>query len=173
MQTLGMPGSEFKVSLVNKAPGVHLNGLESIEFLVKTNTGQELNSLSKVASGGELSRVSLAISVVTANSEYAPTLVFDEVDVGISGATAEVVGRKLKELSKHYQVICITHLAQVASFGHQHLRVTKVQKDKGAITTVEQLSNDDRVLEVARIIGGIKITNKARRAAEEMIKKSA
>jgi len=173
MQTLGMPGSEFKVSLVNKAPGVHLNGLESIEFLVKTNTGQELNSLSKVASGGELSRVSLAISVVTANSEYAPTLVFDEVDVGISGATAEVVGRKLKELSEHYQVICITHLAQVASFGHQHLRVTKVQKDKGAITTVEQLSNDDRVLEVARIIGGVKITKKARKAAEEMIKESA
>ena len=130
--------------------------------------------LNKVASGGELSRVSLAISVVTADSEYAPTLIFDEVDVGISGAIAEVVGSKLKELSHHYQVICITHLAQVASFGRQHLRVVKVQKeDCGAKTTVEELTNDDRVQEVARILGGVTITEKARNAAAEMINKSA
>jgi len=101
-------------------------------------------------------------------------LIFDEVDVGISGAIAEVVGSKLKELSHHYQVICITHLAQVASFGRQHLRVVKVQKeDCGAKTTVEELTNDDRVQEVARILGGVTITEKARNAAAEMINKSA
>jgi len=174
MHELGMPGSEFMVNISDKKEGIYLNGSESIEFLVKINTGQNLMPLNKVASGGELSRVSLAISVVTADSEYAPTLIFDEVDVGISGAIAEVVGSKLKELSHHYQVICITHLAQVASFGRQHLRVVKVQKeDCGAKTTVEELTNDDRVQEVARILGGVTITEKARNAAAEMINKSA
>jgi DNA repair protein RecN (Recombination protein N) len=173
MQVLGMPGSEFKAKLTEKTIGVNFNGTESVDFLVRTNDGQPLQPLKKVASGGELSRVSLAISVVSADSEYAPTLIFDEVDVGISGAIAEVVGHKLKELSQHYQVICITHLAQVASFGHQHLRVSKVQKGDGASTTVEQLSKNDRVLEVARILGGITITEKARKAAAEMIQKSA
>ncbi|HIE77763.1 MAG TPA: DNA repair protein RecN [Candidatus Thioglobus sp.] len=173
MQVLGMPGSEFKAKLTEKTIGVNFNGTESVDFLVRTNDGQPLQPLKKVASGGELSRVSLAISVVSADSEYAPTLIFDEVDVGISGAIAEVVGHKLKELSQHYQVICITHLAQVASFGHQHLRVSKVQQGDGASTTVEQLSKNDRVLEVARILGGITITEKARKAAAEMIQKSA
>jgi DNA repair protein RecN (Recombination protein N) len=174
MQELGMPGSEFKATLTDKKESINLNGSESVEFLVKINTGQKLMPLNKVASGGELSRVSLAISVVTADSEYAPTLIFDEVDVGISGAIAEVVGSKLKEISQHYQVICITHLAQVASFGHQHLRVTKLQqKDCGAQVRVEELSKEDRVQEVARILGGLTITDKARKTAAEMIKKSA
>jgi len=172
MQVLGMPGSEVKVALPNKAAGVHYNGDESVDFLVKTNMGSDFKALKKVASGGELSRISLAISVVSSDSEYTPTLIFDEVDVGISGAVAEVVGQKLKQLSEHYQVICITHLAQVASFGHQHLRVSKAQQDDGAQTTVEQLSGNERVNEVARILGGATITDKALRAAEEMIEKS-
>ncbi|MDB2589605.1 DNA repair protein RecN [Candidatus Thioglobus sp.] len=172
MQVLGMPGSEFKVGLNEKPDGVHLNGHESIEFLVTTNMGQEFKPLKKVASGGELSRISLAISVVSSDSEYTPTLIFDEVDVGISGAVAEVVGRKLQELAKNYQIICITHLAQVASFGHQHLRVSKVQNAQGAQTTVEQLKDEQRVDEVARILGGATITDKARVAAAEMITSS-
>ena len=172
MQALGMPGSEVKVELAKKAEGVHYNGDESVDFLVKTNMGSDFKALKKVASGGELSRISLAISVVSSDSEYTPTLIFDEVDVGISGAVAEVVGQKLKQLSEHYQIICITHLAQVASFGHQHLRVSKVQQDAGAQTTVEQLSNHERVDEVARILGGANITYKTRKAAEEMIKQS-
>jgi DNA repair protein RecN (Recombination protein N) len=172
MQALGMPGSEVKVDLAKKAEGVHYNGDESVDFLVKTNMGSDFKALKKVASGGELSRISLAISVVSSDSEYTPTLIFDEVDVGISGAVAEVVGQKLKQLSEHYQIICITHLAQVASFGHQHLRVSKVQQDAGAQTTVEQLSNHERVDEVARILGGANITYKTRKAAEEMIKQS-
>ncbi|MEO1890760.1 MAG: DNA repair protein RecN [Candidatus Thioglobus sp.] len=173
MQVLGMPGSEVKVDLAKKTEGVHYNGDEGVDFLVKTNMGSDFKALKKVASGGELSRISLAISVVSSDSEYTPTLIFDEVDVGISGAVAEVVGQKLKQLSEHYQIICITHLAQVASFGHQHLRVSKAQQDAGAQTTVEQLSNHERVDEVARILGGTTITDKARKAAEEMIKQSA
>jgi DNA repair protein RecN (Recombination protein N) len=172
MQVLGMPGSEFKIGLNEKLDGLHLNGHEAVEFLVKTNMGQDFKALKKVASGGELSRISLAISVVSSDSEYTPTLIFDEVDVGISGAVAEVVGRKLQELAKHYQIICITHLAQVASFGHQHLRVSKAQQDGGAQTTVEQLEDAQRIDEVARILGGATITDKARVAAAEMIASS-
>lgn len=173
MQVLGMPGSVFSVDLPKKTLGVHYNGDESVDFLVRTNMGSDFKALKKVASGGELSRISLAISVVSSDSEYTPTLIFDEVDVGISGAVAEVVGQKLKQLSQHYQIICITHLAQVAAFGHQHLRVQKSQEDGGAQTTVMQLSNDERVNEIARILGGATITDNARSAAKEMIDISA
>ncbi|CAC9611574.1 DNA repair protein RecN [uncultured Gammaproteobacteria bacterium] len=172
MQVLGMPGSGFKVDLPKKTLGVHYNGNESVDFLVQTNMGSDFKALKKVASGGELSRISLAISVVSSDNEYTPTLIFDEVDVGISGAVAEVVGKKLKQLSQHYQIICITHLAQVAAFGHQHLRVQKAQEKEGAQTTVIPLSDNQRVDEIARILGGSTITDKARIAAEEMIKLS-
>ena len=169
MQVLGMPGSIFKVDLPKKTEGVHYNGNENVDFLVKTNMGSGLKALKKVASGGELSRISLAISVVSSDNEYTPTLIFDEVDVGISGAIAEVVGQKLKQLSQHYQIICITHLAQVAAFGHQHLRVQKLQEEQGAQTTVLQLSDHERIDEIARILGGAIITDGARTAAIEMI----
>ncbi len=172
MQVLGMPGSEFKLELPVKKTGIHLDGNESVGFLIKTNMGQDFKALNKVASGGELSRISLAISVVGSSTEQTPTLVFDEVDVGISGAVAEIVGRKLRELSANYQVICITHLAQVAAFGHQHLRVSKAQEKSGAQTEVLQLSDQDRIDEVARILGGAVITDKARNAAAEMIQSS-
>ncbi|MBA5248333.1 MAG: DNA repair protein RecN [Gammaproteobacteria bacterium] len=172
MQVLGMPGSAFTVDLPRKAAGVHYNGDENVDFLVKTNMGSDFKALKKVASGGELSRISLAISVVSSDSEYTPTLIFDEVDVGISGGVAEVVGQKLKQLSTHYQIICITHLAQVAAFGHQHLRVHKSQEEDGAQTTVMQLSNDERIGEIARILGGSTITDSTRTAAAEMIKLS-
>ncbi len=172
MQVLGMPGSEFSVALVDKAPGVHLGGAEQAEFLVRTNMGQTPKALKKIASGGELSRISLAISVVGSDSEYTPTIVFDEVDVGISGAVAEVVGQKLKSLSKHYQVLCITHLAQVASFGDQHLKVHKTQSAEGASTTLDKLSAEQRVQEVARILSGASISDKALHAAQEMISAS-
>ena len=173
MQVLGMPGSEFMLELTDKQAGVHYNGNETISFMVKTNMGSEFKALKKVVSGGELSRISLALSVVSSDSEYTPTLIFDEVDVGISGAVAEVVGQKLKQLSKHYQVICITHLAQVASFGHQHLRVSKTQNNEGAQTQVSSLTNSQRIDEVARILGGATITEKTRVAAEEMINKAS
>ncbi len=169
MQVLGMLGSSFKVDLPQKMQGVHYNGNEGVDFLVKTNMGDHFKPLKKVVSGGELSRISLAISVINSNSENTPTLIFDEVDVGISGAVAEVVGQKLKQLSKHYQIICITHLAQVVAFGHQHLRVQKTQEKDSTQTTVTQLSDNQRVDEIARILGGATITNKTRIAAEEML----
>ncbi|MBE8158837.1 MAG: DNA repair protein RecN, partial [Betaproteobacteria bacterium] len=172
MRLLGMPASEFKIDLVSKPDGVHLNGAEAAQFLVKTNLGQDFKLLNKIVSGGELSRISLAIAVVGSNSQLAPTLIFDEVDVGISGAVAEVVGRRLQELSATYQVICITHLAQVAAFARQHLRVSKTQNETGAQTAVEQLSEAEKVDEIARILGGSVITEKTRHAAAEMLELS-
>ncbi|MCH8257123.1 MAG: DNA repair protein RecN, partial [Proteobacteria bacterium] len=134
---LGMAGATFQISLAPIAAG-HLsaNGLEEIEFLISTNPGQKPGSLNKIASGGELSRISLAIQVVTAHTSRVPTLVFDEVDVGIGGAVAEVVGALLRELGQQAQIICVTHLPQVAAQGHQHLKVTKGSKKNGAIISV-------------------------------------
>ena len=173
MQNLGMPGSEIDFSIKPLRNSIRLNGMEEIIIHVKTNTGQELKPLNKVASGGELSRISLALSVVTSNSELIPSIVFDEVDVGISGSVAEIVGQMLKKLSTHYQIICVTHLAQVAAQGKEHLKVVKIQKNGATFTQVTDLSLSQRTEEVARILGGITISDKTRVAAEEMIKSSA
>ena len=173
MQNLGMPGSEIDFSIKPLRNSIRLNGMEEIIIHVKTNTGQELKPLNKVASGGELSRISLALSVVTSNSELIPSIVFDEVDVGISGSVAEIVGQMLKKLSTHYQIICVTHLAQVAAQGKEHLKVVKIQKNGATFTHVTDLSLSQRTEEVARILGGITISDKTRVAAEEMIKSSA
>ena len=173
MQNLGMPGSEIDFSIKPLQNSIRLNGMEEIIIHVKTNTGQELKPLNKVASGGELSRISLALSVVTSNSELIPSIVFDEVDVGISGSVAEIVGQMLKKLSTHYQIICVTHLAQVAAQGKEHLKVVKIQKNGATFTQVTDLSLSQRTEEVARILGGITISEKTRVAAEEMIKSSA
>jgi DNA repair protein RecN (Recombination protein N) len=170
MQELGMPGSEIQFVLNSLADKVQLNGNEEIVIQVKTNMGQAFKALNKVASGGELSRISLALSVVTSKSELSPSIVFDEVDVGISGAVAEVVGRLLRGLSSRYQVMCVTHLAQVAVQGHTHMRVVKSEQDGETFTEVHALDNKERTDEVARILGGIKISEKTRIAAAEMIK---
>lgn len=170
MQELGMPGSEIRFVLNSVVSKVQLNGNEEVIIQVKTNMGQAFKALNKVASGGELSRISLALSVVTSKSELSPSIVFDEVDVGISGAVAEVVGRLLRKLSGRYQVLCVTHLAQVAAQGHSHIRVAKNEKDGETYTKVHLLNEAERTDEVARILGGIKITEKTRIAAAEMIK---
>ncbi|MCS5592011.1 MAG: DNA repair protein RecN [Gammaproteobacteria bacterium] len=170
MQELGMPGSEIQFVLNPITDRVQLNGNEEAVIQVKTNMGQAFKVLHKVASGGELSRISLALSVVTSKSELAPSIVFDEVDVGISGAVAEVVGRLLRKLAKRYQVFCVTHLAQVAVQGHAHMRVVKSEKDGETFTQVQALDDRERTDEVARILGGIKVTEKTRIAAAEMIK---
>lgn len=145
------------------------NGLEDIECLISTNPGQPPKPLSKVASGGELSRVSLAIQVVTAKTSATPTLVFDEVDVGIGGATADVVGQLLRDLGEKGQVICVTHLAQVASKGHQHLQVTKTANKKKAETTLVELCGEDKIEEIARMLGGAEITRQSLDHAEAML----
>ncbi|MCB1645620.1 MAG: DNA repair protein RecN [Pseudomonadales bacterium] len=166
---LGMSGASFEVSLSElPADSFHPNGLEDIEFLISTNPGQAPKSLNKIASGGELSRISLAIQVVTANTSEVPTLVFDEVDVGIGGGTAEVVGAMIRQLGENAQIICVTHLPQVASQGHQHYLVAKHGDKKKIQSSINVLDQKARIKELARMLGGIEITNESLAHAEAM-----
>src|SRR5690554_6409063 len=165
-----MPGGQFSVDLQPvSATTPALHGLENIEFLVSANPGQPLRSLAKVASGGELSRISLAIQVITAQSSPVPTLVFDEVDVGIGGPTAEVVGQLLRRLGERGQVLCVTHLPQVAAQGHQHLFVHKARGNDETHTAVAALQGSERVEEIARMLGGVDLTEQALAHAQQMI----
>jgi len=155
LKRLNMPGCELQISLSDRQETeLHPNGMEAIEFLVRTNPGQDFQALKKVASGGELSRISLAIQVITAKTSQIPTLIFDEVDVGIGGETASIVGDLLHDLGKTGQVLCVTHQASVAAKAHQHLFVTKAIKQGKVSTSLHSLSHEDRVNEVARMIGG-------------------
>lgn len=147
----------------------HPQGQEDINFLISTNPGAEPQPLGKIASGGELSRISLAIQVVTANTGTVPSMVFDEVDVGIGGGVAEVVGRLLRQLAGDAQVLCVTHLPQVAAQGHQHLQVAKEGDKKSVRTQLSALDADGRIEEIARMLGGITITQQTRAHAEEML----
>jgi len=170
MQSLGMPGGRFSIELStagNAEP--HPNGLEQVEFLVSANPGQQLKALAKVASGGELSRISLAIQVITAQTSRVPTLVFDEVDVGIGGPTAEVVGQLLRRLGERGQVLTVTHLPQVAAQGHQHLFVHKVRDSDATRTAVSKLDSGQRVEEIARMLGGVDLTEESLAHARQMV----
>lgn len=168
MHQLAMPGARFSVDFApHDTPSP--DGLDKVEFQISMNQGQPLRTLSKVASGGELSRISLAIQVICAEHSTIPTLVFDEVDVGISGATAEIVGLMLRAVGERGQVICVTHLPQVAALGHHHCVVSKVQNDKGTRTDIKPVIKEKRVDEIARMLGGIDITAQTRAHAEEML----
>ena len=170
MQALGMPGGRFSIQLQaldNNEPNG--NGLEAVEFLVSANPGQPLRGLAKVASGGELSRISLAIQVITAQTSRVPTLVFDEVDVGIGGPTAEVVGQLLRRLGERGQVLCVTHLPQVAAQGHQHLFVHKRRGEGATSTAVSQLDESGRIEEIARMLGGVDLTEESLAHARKMV----
>jgi len=173
MQTLGMKGGQFQVEVAPHAsaePEPH--GLDQIEFRVTANPGQPLRPLAKVASGGELARLSLAVQVAC-TAEDRHCMVFDEVDAGIGGAIAEVVGRQLRELGARSQVLCVTHLAQVAAQGHHHLRVLKLTDGKTTRTTLTELTGQERVQEVARMLGGAQVTEKALAHAREMLSSPA
>ena len=170
MQNLGMPGGRFNIKLsTNSSSEPHPNGLEQLEFLVSANPGQPLKALAKVASGGELSRISLAIQVITAQTSRVPTLVFDEVDVGIGGPTAEVVGQLLRRLGERGQVLTVTHLPQVAAQGHQHLFVHKVRDSDATRTAVSKLDSAQRVEEIARMLGGVDLTEESLAHARKMV----
>jgi len=170
LQRLSMGGSYFEIALTPLAEGeFSADGLEKIEFLICTNPGQPAQAMSKIASGGELSRISLAIQVVTCQVHGIATVIFDEVDVGIGGGTAEIVGQMLRSLGKHSQVLCVTHQPQVAAQGHQHLQVRK-QADKASTTTsIVALTDEARIDELARMLGGITITEQTRAHAGEML----
>ena len=167
MQRLSLAGGRFEVALTEQAPAA--TGLEQVEFLVAGHVGVEPRALNKVASGGELSRISLAIRVVTAAQGSVPTMIFDEVDVGIGGGVAEIVGQLLKQLGADRQVLVITHLPQVAAQGKQHLNVKKVQRDQTTLSTIEMLDQGARIEEIARMLGGVEITETTRQHAKEML----
>lgn len=170
MQQLGMNGGQFSLQIAPlPEERASANGLERVEMLVSANPGQPLQPLAKVASGGELSRISLAIQVATAECGRVPTLVFDEVDVGIGGGVAEIVGRLLRQLGESRQVLCVTHLPQVAAQAHNQLRVRKETIDGQTFTRIESLDDRARVDEIARMLGGTEITARTRDHASEML----
>jgi DNA repair protein RecN (Recombination protein N) len=173
MQTLGMAGGRFLIDVAqpnNAEPSAH--GIDSVEFRVTANPGQPLRPLAKVASGGELSRLSLAVQVTCAVEETR-CMVFDEVDSGVGGAVAEIVGRELKALGYSGQALCVTHLPQVASQGHHHIRVAKLTDGKTTRTAISELTMDERAEELARMLGGLEVSTKAREHAREMLKLAA
>lgn len=188
MQGLGMPGGRFAIEVTQRdAADAGEHGLDDVEFLVSANPGQPLAPLAKVASGGELSRISLAVQVAAVESMQQPCLVFDEVDAGVGGGVAEMVGRQLRALGsatwgtvmgggaqqRSAQVLCVTHLPQVASQAHAHVRVAKLTDGKTTRTSLHPLTQDERIEEIARMLGGVKITDTAREHAAEMLKAGA
>jgi DNA repair protein RecN (Recombination protein N) len=190
MQALNMPNGQFKVQIeqtINstthhnsdnsadnndystQSQNISIHGIDDVNFLVSINPGQPLEAMNKVASGGELSRISLAMQVILADKVVTPTLIFDEVDVGISGPTAAMVGAKLQELAKNTQVICVTHLPQVASKGHQQLFVAKLTDGEHTETTITELSAHSRVKEIARLLAGDVVTEHSLANAQELL----
>jgi DNA repair protein RecN (Recombination protein N) len=168
MQDLSMSGGSFTVALHAGEPAAY--GLEQIEFLVAGHTGTTPRPLAKVASGGELARIALAISVIASSATATPTLIFDEVDSGIGGAVAEVVGRLLKRLGQNRQVLCVTHLPQVASQAGQHFQVRKIQsQNEKTCSRIDALDAKSRVEEIARMLGGLEITSTTRKHARELL----
>lgn len=167
MQALSLKGGQFAVDLTSGEPTAH--GLEQVEFLVAGHAGVDPRPLNKVASGGELSRISLALQVTTASLGTVPCMIFDEVDVGIGGGVAEVVGKLLNQLGQHRQVLVITHLAQVASQAKQHLQVSKSEQRGATLSRIRALDTGERVEEVARMLGGLQITEATRNHAREML----
>ncbi|MEM1404641.1 MAG: DNA repair protein RecN [Pseudomonadota bacterium] len=170
LKKLSMGNCEFRVALEARSDGSpHPLGEEEIELRIATNPGAEPQSLAKIASGGELSRISLAIQVATAGRATVPSMIFDEVDVGIGGAVAEVVGRLLADMAGEAQVLCVTHLPQVAAQGAQHLMVTKTGRGKQLASSIADLAEADRVEELSRMLGGVTITESTRTHAREML----
>jgi DNA repair protein RecN (Recombination protein N) len=170
MTGLGMPGGAFVVNVSQLADhDVRRWGIDDIDFLLSANPGQPPMPLSRVASGGELSRMSLAIQVIASDGSAIPTMVFDEVDSGVGGHVAEMVGRRLQELGAKRQVLCVTHLPQVASLANQHFRISKVSDGAVTRTGISKLQKDGRISELARMLGGVEITQKTIEHAAEML----
>ena len=169
VRSLGMPDAQVRISIRPDPEQVGPHGMDRVTFEIAANPGQSARPLARVASGGELSRLALAIQLVVLGDDAAPTMIFDEVDAGIGGAVAEIVGRRLAELSERHQVLCVTHLPQVAAQGHQQYHVSKQSSDQATRTRVEQLQEDRRVEEIARMLGGVEVTERTRAHAREML----
>lgn len=169
MQSLGMEGGGFDIQLQPSKDPFSSSGAEQAQFIVSANPGQPMQELNKVASGGELSRISLAIQVITAQKRVTPCLIFDEVDVGIGGQTADIIGRMLSNIAKHAQVICVTHQPQVAARGDHHLQAAKTRSKNATETAISKLERKVRVEEIARMVGGQAITESTLKHAEELL----
>jgi len=170
MSGLGMPGGTFEIELQRlDEESARPWGIDDVEFLISANPGQKPQPLAKIASGGELSRMSLAIQVIASDGSEIPTMVFDEVDSGVGGGVAEMVGRRLQEIGENRQVLSVTHLPQVASLADQHFRISKVSDGKSTRTGLQVLGQDERVEELARMLGGVEITQKTLEHAAEML----
>jgi DNA repair protein RecN (Recombination protein N) len=167
MQNLAMSGGQLQIAATPCEP--YSYGIDQIEFLIAAHAGSTPRPLSKVASGGELARISLAISVITSKASFTPTLIFDEVDSGIGGAVAQTVGELLKQLGQSHQILCVTHLAQVAAQGDHHFKVVKQQMNGKTKSDVESLGRQERIEEIARMLGGTSITDTTRRHARELL----
>ena len=164
---LDMPSVKF---IVNDSVGeFYENGIDNIEFLLSANAGEEPKPLSKIASGGELSRIMLAIKCVLSELDDIDTLIFDEIDSGVSGRAALKIAAKMKELSKTHQVICVTHLAQIAAFADEHKLISKEEKDGRTYTCIASLDYNGRKYELARIMGGLTVTQSILNSAEELL----
>jgi DNA repair protein RecN (Recombination protein N) len=168
LHALGIANGEFHLQFTSNAD-ISSTGLEHVDFMLNTNPGQTPGPLNKIASGGELSRVSLALQVIIARHYQTPVIIFDEVDVGIGGATAEIVGQLLRTLGQQGQVLCITHLAQVAAQAQQHLRVEKATDGKTTQSQIIYLNTEQRVHEIARMLGGQRISKQTLAHAQEML----
>lgn len=165
---LDMAGVRFRIAVAREKE-LGAGGIDRVEFMIATNPGEPLSSMVRIASGGELSRIMLAIKCVMNQKDGVPTTIFDEVDTGISGKTSRKIGIRLSDMAARQQIICITHSAQVASLGDQHLHIYKEEKDGRAFTSVAELTGEGRVAEVARILGGIKVTEAQMQAARDML----
>lgn len=171
VRELGMPECEFNIAVnSNKDTPWRSDGMDQIEFMLQANPGEAMRPVSKVASGGELSRLSLAIQVIVAGNQGAACMVFDEVDAGVGGAVADMIGKRLQELGINRQVFSVTHLPQVACHGHQHFKVSKTSIEARTRSQVTQLSDKQRVEELARMLGGATVTATTRRHARELLK---
>jgi DNA repair protein RecN (Recombination protein N) len=175
LRELGMARAVFETRIAplpaaaGKGPSYSQTGMDTVEFLLSSNPGQAVRPLSRIASGGELSRTMLALKSVLAQADPTGTLIFDEVDAGISGGIAEIVGRKLRALGATHQVLCVTHLPQIAALGNRHVRVSKHAEDEQTFTRAEPLDEREQVREVARLLSGIEVTSRSLASAEEMV----
>ncbi|QZY56949.1 DNA repair protein RecN [Crassaminicella profunda] len=174
LEGLNMNKVIFKVNFANNIDQVDESifspkGLDKIEFLISTNAGQQPKSIAKIASGGEMSRIMLAFKTILAHSDNIPTLIFDEIDTGISGRTANIVGEKLAIISRNHQILCITHLPQIALMADHHFYIEKNSQDNNTLTNVQKLSEEDRIMELGRLLGGITLTDLTMEHAKEMI----
>jgi DNA repair protein RecN (Recombination protein N) len=174
IRTLGMQDARFEAVFHNLQSDrgeavLNEKGIDDPEFYLSANVGEEMKPLRQIASGGELSRIMLALKKVLARTGSVGTIVFDEVDSGIGGATAEIVGQKLREVARHHQVLCITHLPQIACCGDRHYRVVKRVSGERTNTSVSLLSGEERLEEISRMLGGIELTEKTKEHAREML----